>query len=198
MEKIEQIYQKKIKTLSDINEHLPTIKQYCSECDHITEMGVRDVVSTWAMLASNPKKMISYDIVRHKNVDQVEQLTKEYNIDFTFYTEDTLKCEIEQTDLLLIDTLHTYNQLINELKRHSHKVNKYIILHDTVSFGQKDENIYQHASDLVKSQTKTKQGLNQAVNDFLLENTNWKIDKVYTNNNGLTILKRNENINIYN
>jgi hypothetical protein len=34
-------------TPSDINEHIPTILKYGQECEHITEMGVRWVVSTW-------------------------------------------------------------------------------------------------------------------------------------------------------
>jgi len=48
---------------SDINEHLPTIIKYGQECDHITEMGVRSVLSTWGWLASNPKNgLVSYDL----------------------------------------------------------------------------------------------------------------------------------------
>ena len=47
---------------SDINEHLPTLMKYASECEHITEMGVRNIVSTFALLMGEPKRMISYDI----------------------------------------------------------------------------------------------------------------------------------------
>ena len=50
------------KTQSDINEHFPAIIKYGSECDTITEMGVRGIVSTWGWLACAPKKLISYDI----------------------------------------------------------------------------------------------------------------------------------------
>jgi len=35
-----------------------------------------------------------------------------------------------------------------------------------------------------------KVGLMNAVNDFLSENNNWRIDKKYDNNNGLIILVR--------
>ena len=42
-QRINQLFQ----TPSDINEHLPTIIKYGQECDHITEMGVRGIVSTW-------------------------------------------------------------------------------------------------------------------------------------------------------
>ncbi len=47
---------------SDINEHLPVIKKYAEMCDSITEMGVRYVVSTWALLSGSPKSITCYDI----------------------------------------------------------------------------------------------------------------------------------------
>ena len=61
--KLNQLYQ----TPSDINEHIPTLIKYGQECNHITEMGVRGIISTWAFLGSAPKKMISYDIKILKN-----------------------------------------------------------------------------------------------------------------------------------
>ena len=57
-QRINQLYQ----TPSDINEHIPTLISYGQECNHITEMGVRGIISTWAFLGSAPKKMMSYDI----------------------------------------------------------------------------------------------------------------------------------------
>jgi len=59
---LENFYIEKCNTPSDINEHLPTLKKYAEECSHITEMGVRWVVSTYGLLMGKPKKMISYDI----------------------------------------------------------------------------------------------------------------------------------------
>jgi hypothetical protein len=192
MEKINEIYQKNCNINSDINEHLPTLLKYANECDHITEMGVRWVSSTWPFLLSNPKKMISYDIVKNDAIHEVISLSKENNIDYEFIESDVLKIEIEPTELLFIDTLHTYNQLYNELLLHSEKVSKYIILHDTVSFGIKDESIYQHASDIVKNIKNDKEGLTSAIEDFLQHEKGkfWEIKEIFTNNNGLTILKR--------
>ena len=193
MEKIQQIYNRYKNTPSDINEHLETIFSISQECAHITEMGVRGAVSTYAMLLANPKKMISYDIsYNNYEVDRVIQLSNEYDINYKFILADVLKTKIEQTDLLFIDTLHTYNQLFTELNLHAQKVSKYIILHDTESFGQKDEEIYEHASDNIKKLQVSKQGLVPAVTDFLSSERgqSWKIFKTYKNNNGLTILSR--------
>ena len=192
MEKIKKKFEEQINTISDINEHIETLYKYSLECDTIIEMGVRWVSSTWAFLMSKPKKLVSYDIVKHENINQVILLANEYGLNYTFIECDVLNLKIEKTDLLFLDTLHTYNQLFNELTLHSPNVSKYIIMHDTVSFGFIDENIYNHASEIIKSVPKTKEGLKNAINDFLLTESgkNWEIFHEHTNNNGLTILKR--------
>ena len=80
--------------------------------------------------------MTCYDIsfaVLH-NREQFEQYAKENDIDFTLVEESTLDVEIEETDLLFIDTEHTYSQLLNELTLHGDKARKYIVLHDTATF----------------------------------------------------------------
>ena len=186
-------YEKLCSIVSDINEHLPTLKRYASECKTITEMGVRYACSTWAFLEANPEKITSYDIDYRPfepSSDLLNQMSNNYGIKFEFILGDTLKIEIDNTDLLFIDTLHTYNQLIGELNRHESKVSKYIILHDTVTFGHRNEDIYQHASDIIKDVEVTKFGLIPAIDDFLLHNKSWIKEEVFYNNNGLTILKR--------
>lgn len=182
-------------TPSDINEHLPTLKSIASECESVTEMGVRFVTSSWALVEASPKKLTCYDINSNffeEGKGNIEEVCNNKNIDFKFIESDTLKLEIENTDFLFIDTLHTYDQLYRELNLHSKNVNRYIALHDTVSFGYIDEFIYEHASDIIKNGNCENVGLVKAINDFLLteEGKNWTIDKVYENNNGLTILKR--------
>jgi hypothetical protein len=193
MEKIKNKFTQQKENPSDINEHIQTLYEHGKECSHITEMGVRWVSSTWPLLYSKPKKMISYDIVKNPNINEVIELSKEYGIDYQFIESDVLKIEIEPTELLFIDTLHTYNQLMSELLLHSDKVSKYIILHDTVSFGEKDEMVYDHASDAVKTMKKEKEGLKNALNDFLEteKGKNWKVKEVFTNNNGLSVISRN-------
>ena len=100
--------------------------------------------------------------------------------------------DIDKTDMLFIDTLHTYNQLSKELRKHEGSVNKWIILHDTITFGQVDEGFYQNGeiSDEISNQVVSKRGLYTALIDFLEENKNWKIKEHFTNNNGLTVIER--------
>jgi hypothetical protein len=188
-QEIENHYHQIVNNPSDINEHLPTLKEYAEKCDHITEMGVRSVVSTFAFVLAKPKKMISIDINHPSffggkdNLNKIIEYSKINQINFEFIQSDTLSIEIEKTDLLFIDTWHCYQQLKKELEIHSKNVTKYIILHDTTLFEFSDEDYYGDTSN------SEKHGLWAAIEDFLLSNSNWVIEKKYINNNGLTILK---------
>jgi hypothetical protein len=179
MKTLKDIYTNLIETPSDINEHLETLKMYADECDHITEMGVRGAVSTVALLMGKPYTMISYDIV-DCDVENLKIITK-HLIDFNFVKANTLKIQIEHTDLLFIDTLHNYTQLSQELSMHAKNVDKYIILHDTTS--------YEYVGESYDG--KPHNGIWPAVLDFLDINPEWEMHERYTNNNGLTILKKN-------
>ena len=164
----------------DINEHLDNIVELCKGSDTIVEMGVRTLVSTWAFLKAFPKKLISIDIATPESyaaqgfsnpgLKLTEEIAKENGIDFEFILQSSLEVVIPEVDILFIDTLHVYSQLIQELKYHHGKVKKYIIMHDTTACPE----------------------LNTAINEFLEENKNWSVFSVWTNNNGLTVLK-NEN-----
>jgi hypothetical protein len=185
--KIIDIYNNLCNQPSDINEHLPILKKYAEKCNHITEMGVRSVVSTWAFLLAKPKYLVSIDIAYHPNIELAKNLAKEENINFEFLLQDTTTIPIINTDLLFIDTLHTYKQLKRELDLHGNKANKYIIFHDTEIFKNLDQEQYdgQPKKDLGE-------GLWKAIQEFLSNNSHWSLSAHFTNNNGLTILARNE------
>jgi len=185
---INQIYQ----TPSDINEHIPALVEYASECDYITEMGVRAITSTWAFLGAAPKKLISYDIEDPSkwgaNIDHVYNVARQYGLNYEFRKENVLKIEIEETDLLFLDTWHAYDQLKAELELHSSKAKKYIIMHDTTSYEFKDEPLT--SENAWEGAPPTGKGLWLAITEFLDGNNEWRLHKRYTNNNGLTVLKR--------
>jgi hypothetical protein len=155
----------------DIREHLPILKRYASECNSIVEMGVRAIVSTWALLAGRPKSMTSIDICNPiefgSNINDVYDICKYEGINFNFIQASTLEISIEPAELLFIDTIHTYDQLSKELALHGGKALKYLIFHDTECCPD----------------------LNDAIHEYIL-NHPWSIKEVYKNNNGLTILER--------
>jgi hypothetical protein len=184
---IQEKYLSECERESDINEHLPILKQYAEECDHITEMGVRAVVSTWAFLAAKPKKLVGYDIGKYPQVDEAIRMAGEEGILFEFHQKDVLSVEIEETDFLFIDTFHTATQLERELARHAHKARKYIGLHDTFSFWEKGEVSY---VPVPENHTNCGRGLKHAIEPFLAAHPEWTVHFKTDANNGLMVLKR--------
>lgn len=162
---------------SDINEHLGDLAWYSKQCGHITEMGVRGMVSTWAFLLGLKERgggrYVGIDIVdpaQHgADTDVARVMCRKAGVDYEFRLEDTLKIEIEPTDFLFIDTLHTGEQLRKELELHAGKVQKFIGFHDTVSC--KDE-------------------LQPVIDEFLKSNPEWSVVLENKFNNGVTIIQK--------
>ena len=188
METIFDYYNYYKNTPGDIHEHMETIYKHALECDHITEMGVRGVVTTWAFLLARPKKLVSYDAMPCP-IEKARQLAPKYGVEFDFKIGDTgnPNTVIAPTDLLFLDTWHIYEQLKQELKLHGDYARKYIIMHDTTVFG--DIRTGEHFDCYVKPGPEGK-GLWPAVTEFLEENKNWIIKDRYTNCCVLTILQR--------
>lgn len=163
---------------SDMQGHMDVIRQYAIMSPKIAEFGVYDCTSTWALLAGRPSKLTSYDIVRRPEVSDVERVANECGVPFEFVLADSASADIGRVDLLLIDSLHTYEHLSKELKAHAKNVSRFIMLHDTEIFGQVDE-------------TYSGRGLWPAIEEFLADNPDWRIHHRYTHSFGLTILARN-------
>lgn len=173
---IREKYQQAFVSPSDINEHIPTLRRIASECESVVEMGVRGMVSSWGLLEGLREKggkFIGIDIVSPEeygnDLAKIKESCSQEGIDFEFILGDTLVIDIEETDLLFIDTLHFYSQLTKELARHSDKAKKFIAMHDTESSPME---------------------MWPAVNEFLQEHPEWGLYEHHPNNNGMTILKR--------
>lgn len=199
---VENNYSVRCTTPSDIYEHLPTLASYAQKCEVVTEFGMRGVVSTWALLKgllgnlSNKKKLISADLNYAPAIEEIVRICPSLNVDFYFIMGNDIKINIEQTDLLFIDTWHIYGHLKRELETFHSKVNKYIILHDTTVDGEIGEsvrrgfNLVTQAKETGYSIEEITKGLWPAVEEFLISHPEWKLEHRYTNNNGLTILSR--------
>ena len=172
--KVEAEYERRKKMTLDINEHLETLFSLALKCSHITEFGVREGHSTVALAAGKPEILCSYDIKEPDAafVDMIRACVPAYQ----FHQDSTLDVVIKPTNLLLIDTYHTYDQLSQELDRHADKVWNYIVLHDTETFGEQGED-------------GSTPGLMAAVEELMAKGE-WVNMTHYTNNNGLTVLER--------
>ena len=198
-----EVYKQLCETPSDINEHLSTLEKYAKNCEHITEMGVRCVVSSFPLAIANPKTLIGIDLYNPQiacpagksRFELINKYCDLDNIKYKFIQKNTLEIEIEDTDLLFIDTFHVYKQLKKELELHGNKAKKYIIFHDTTTYGFNDEIAGYEQDNILNEKIfiglENKSGLLPAIKEFLDQNTHWSIENVFTNCNGLLILKRN-------
>lgn len=196
---LEKLYKDACKEQSDIFMHLPVLVNYAKKCNHVTEMGARTGTSTVAFLYANPKKFVSYDYqyeTPEPNLVQgVQKLinlfenSQSIGVNCEYIGKDVLTVEIEQTDMLFIDTWHCYEQLSKELELHASKVNKYIAFHDTHTFGERGEG---YPVEDVNHPNRDKMdgtgGIRLAIDEFLAENSNWEIDYETDVNNGLTVI----------
>lgn len=169
MTKAETKYEELRNIPSDCNMHLETIRKYVSVGDLVVELGVRHVVSTWALLANKPKALVSVDIIRppEDRLEEAVEAALEQGTKFEFIHQDSIVIDLASPiDVLFIDTLHLYSHIVKELWRHSHNVQKYIIFHDY----------------LIPE-------VSACIHDFLY-NTEWDWAEINGEGTGLAVLKR--------
>jgi len=166
------------RTATDINEHLPMLYYLAQQCDHVTEFGVRTGASTLAFLhglQGRPATLRSYDINDQYGVQ--DSLTRWTRVEWTFSICSTLSItRIEPTDLLFVDTLHNYDQVRQELALHGESARRWIVFHDTETFGTVGDD--------------GGRGINQAITEWLEAKPEWRIVYRTHRNNGLTVIER--------
>ncbi len=170
------------RTATDINEHLPMLYFLAQQCDHVTEFGVRTGASTLAFLhglQGRPATLRSYDINDQYGVQ--DSLTRWTRVEWTFSICSTVSISrIEPTDLLFVDTLHNYDQVRQELALHGDAARRWIVFHDTETFGTVGDD--------------GGRGINQAIDEWLEAKPEWRIVYRTHRNNGLTVIERDSGL----
>jgi hypothetical protein len=178
---IEELYQWVRRIPRDLNEHSEQLKVVAYNSRHVTEFTKRRE-STLYFLAGRPEYLISYNaegtdpmMTVIKNT-VVRDTGEEGHISFTINTGnvDSLLVDIDETDALFLDTEANYVRLSEELKKHSSKVRKFIVIHDTMINGELGDD--------------GKLGLNYALREFVKENPQWKVYSFSPAQYGLTVL----------
>lgn len=165
-----------------IAHYMDILREYSSKGKITVELGVNQVNSTFAFLASDCEVVNCVDVDFHvrpmkhhpgetRNVwfDHAFALAAEAGKQMNIFEQSSLTVRFEEIDLLFIDTSHRYRQCLDELTIHAPVTRKNIILHDTVLFGAE---------------------LNRAIDEFLRENAEWYVEHVDKSQPGLTILGR--------
>ena len=197
---LKEMYDYHCNQISDIYEHVPVLYQLATECSSVVEIGIRSIVSTWGVLkglSESPFENRSYlgiDL-QYPPLDRLhlaKELAEQHQINFTFWLANDMHIDLQPTDMLFIDSLHTYCHLTYELEAFSSKVQKYICMHDTSDpWGNRDDIEYSgDYSEYPDFYNKEKRGLWPAVEDFLQRHPEWTLLERRTNNHGFTILKR--------
>lgn len=172
---LEELYADAASTPSDINEHCDKLKELAAQCEHVTDFGSRPTVSTVALLAGQPKRLVSYAVDGSFGRTLTE---RQREAEFEARRGDSLTADLEETDLLFLDTRHTADQFYAELQRLSPKVRRWIVRHDTQIYGE-------HGDD-------GGPGLLAALRQFLKENPAWSVVYHTQANHGLTVIGRDE------
>lgn len=180
-EKLEELYRRNRDTPSNINQHLGTLRDLASECQVVCEFGVATGRSTTALLASKADRVYSWDPYPTEPALALARLVGGDHWHFTIGSSLTANLPY-CCDMLFIDSVHTCRHLLLELEVHAHKVSKYLVFHDTVTFGK-----YAEASPGA-GHCGTELGLLPAIETWT-GRQEWKEKFHHTNNNGLLCLE---------
>lgn len=139
-----------IETMQELYEHFrrehgcgqffDSLIKYANKPDvhNVVEFGVFQGGSTAALLTCDIGYMVSIDldisVIPKPLFDRLNNnrvgwtLVRNNSLDVRFYDTPTTTSD----DLLLLDTVHTYDHVMQELKLHGPHTNRYIIVHDTL------------------------------------------------------------------
>ena len=171
----EQLFQEACAKDTDIHEHLPILSEMASQCSHVTELGVGWAQSTRAFLRHNVE-LHSYEFNPLPGIREFFDDARNAGRNVTLHVDDTRKVDIAPTDMMLVDSLHIYEQVQIELHLHAPKVKKFLVFHDTTLFADNGEF--------------GGKGIWPAIAEYMQEHPEWQFVERRTNNNGLTIFKR--------
>lgn len=177
---ITSVYENRLKQnrqIDSIIHDMDVMVALAKNVTHITELGVRKCFSAYAWLMGRPKKFVGVDIVRDIEWVELEELAEESGIRIEFIHNNDLFVYLEPTDLLFIDSKHTYEHVLCLLRIHEKIVGKYIVLHDA------------YDADGSIGQSETQQQVHRAILDFLEHNPQWE-KVIFKRPCGLVILER--------
>lgn len=173
IQSIEQWYQWQAEHHPDLKGHIPRLRELAEGNALVVELGTARGGSTAAFLAARPKRLISVDLLAPSWLGEAQKHVN--GMSWEFIQGDSKTVELpEKIDLLFIDTIHTAQQVYEELSRHAPKVRGLIVLHDTKTFGERGED--------------GGPGLLPALRRFLKEHPEWTVLKHYEDWHGLTVL----------
>jgi len=168
---------------------LKRLRALASECDDVVEFGVKKGVTSIALLLGARGTVYSYDIVTNKSVRFIQKFMGKK---WRFMLQSSLRANIPECDMIFFDSLHTYTQLRRELAKHADKAKKYLVFHDTITFGiqgadgESGEYLPGWEAGVFSPEV---HGIRLAIDEFMIYNRRWRIKFHSPHSNGLLCLE---------
>lgn len=177
---------------SAIQPHLPRLRSLATGCEVAIEFGVKRAASSSALLLG-AARVISYDVVETK---EAVRLAAAVPHRWTYRIQSSLVAPVLTCDLLFIDSLHTYEQCAAELVRHANAVERWLIFHDTITFGsigaQGESGQWRWIYTPGQPVPHEALGIRPAIDQLMIRDPSWRIHAHYTNSHGLLVLERQQ------
>lgn len=186
---LEDIYRLHCAEPRAMSRHLPRLRALAEGCDVAVEFGVKHGASSSALLMG-ARRVVSYDIVESPQARELEQVAPHWE----YRIEDSRTAEIPECDLLLIDSLHTYQQCRAELEHAADLVRHWLIFHDVLTFGsvgadgETGEQLWTYRNG--ESVPQECLGIRPAIDELMIRDPMWCIAASYTDSHGLLVLER--------
>lgn len=170
--------------------HLPTLRALATGLDLAVEFGVKQGASSVALLLG-AARVISYDIVV---TPQARSLQVIAGPRWDYRLADSRTAVPTPCDLLLVDSLHTYAQVKAELAQHAAVVRRYLVFHDTVTFGSigadGESGAWSWLPRVGVAVPADHLGIRPAIDELLIADRSWQIAAHHTFSHGLLVLER--------
>lgn len=179
---LEDLYWENIKARTPMSHHLPALRLLAAQCKNAVELGVNRGGSTTALLLGCGD-VTSYDLVQTRAGRQLATIAGD---SWRYRIEDSRTAVPQACDLLFIDSLHTFDQVRDELNRHGDYVRRMIAFHDTVTFGSvgSDGNTGKHAEGVL--------GIRPAIDLFMASRPAWRIVSHDVESHGFLVIGKGD------
>lgn len=181
--------------------HLPKLREYARKVESVTDLGCYFALNcafAFVLGLAEEGGGVYHGVDVAPVLPNVLSTLKaagaecDVEVRFTQANDQTLG-NLWQSDLLFIDTLHTYGHLSFELTRFSPLIRKFIILNNTSGPWETADDVAYRGdrTEYPPDIDREKRGTWSAVQDFLsLSGREWVLKERYTHANGLTVLER--------
>jgi glycosyltransferase involved in cell wall biosynthesis len=177
--RLAELYAAALQESSDIGEHLNILFRMASCVDRVTSITADGAaLSTAAFVNAMPKCFITYCNLQTPEIIRLRSAAKIAGLDY-IYEQYRSGIQIEPTDLLFIDTIKTEEVITRELNEYAGNVRKYMIFHDTETYG-------------IVGELPGSRGIWAAITRFIRQHSEWRLFQHYSHCHGLTVLERRD------